>query len=166
MKTILPRPSAFVPRSSALLCYAQERQALLLTYGRLFAEFLKEESLVPLGLLALSTSVGFRYGCPYDLCSLHKFRNSSEAQNLSKLATRRRNRTPSSTLRRSNKEIAKFWAFPLEPESFSFWLPASSASGFCKRQKIRKRKYDQSRRHHRNRPAVVHKRMSAKPDCD
>ena len=32
------------------------------TYGRFFAEFLKEKSLVPLGLLALSTSVGFRYG--------------------------------------------------------------------------------------------------------
>ena len=31
------------------------------TYGRFFAEFLNEESLVPLGLLALSTSVGLRY---------------------------------------------------------------------------------------------------------
>ena len=39
-----------------------EEQALLRTYGRFFAEFLKEKSLVPLGLLALSTSVGFRYG--------------------------------------------------------------------------------------------------------
>jgi|GEM_PF-4688528 len=36
-------------------------QALLLTYGRFFAEFLNEESLVPLGLLALSTCVGLRY---------------------------------------------------------------------------------------------------------
>ena len=37
-------------------------QALSLSYGRFFAEFLNDESLVPLGLLALSTSVGFRYG--------------------------------------------------------------------------------------------------------
>ena len=35
------------------------RQALSLTYGRFFAEFLKENSLVRLGLLALSTCVGF-----------------------------------------------------------------------------------------------------------
>ena len=39
-----------------------EGQALSLTYGRFFAEFLKEKSLVPLGLLALSTCVGLRYG--------------------------------------------------------------------------------------------------------
>ena len=37
-------------------------QALSLTYGRFFAEFLNDDSLVPLGLLALSTCVGFRYG--------------------------------------------------------------------------------------------------------
>ena len=37
-------------------------QALSLTYGRLYAEFLSGKSLVPLGLLALYTSVGFRYG--------------------------------------------------------------------------------------------------------
>ena len=37
-------------------------QALSLTYGRFFAEFLRGKSLVPLGLLALSTCVGFRYG--------------------------------------------------------------------------------------------------------
>jgi hypothetical protein len=37
-------------------------QALLRTYGRFFAEFLNDESLVPLGLLALFTSVGLRYG--------------------------------------------------------------------------------------------------------
>ena len=37
-------------------------QALSLTYGRFFAEFLSGNSLVPLGLLALSTSVGLRYG--------------------------------------------------------------------------------------------------------
>ena len=40
----------------------KEGQALSLTYGRFFAEFLRGKSLVPLGLLALSTSVGFRYG--------------------------------------------------------------------------------------------------------
>jgi hypothetical protein len=38
------------------------RQTLSLTYGRFFAEFLRGKSLVPLGLLALSTCVGFRYG--------------------------------------------------------------------------------------------------------
>ena len=36
-------------------------KALLRTYGRLFAEFLKEDSFVPLRLLASSTSVGLRY---------------------------------------------------------------------------------------------------------
>jgi hypothetical protein len=39
-------------------------QALSRSYGRLFAEFLDEESLVPLGLLDLSTCVGLRYGQP------------------------------------------------------------------------------------------------------
>ncbi len=37
-------------------------QALLRTYGRFFAEFLKDDSLVPLRLLASPTSVGLRYG--------------------------------------------------------------------------------------------------------
>ena len=37
-------------------------QALSRSYGRFFAEFLNEDSLVPLGLLALSTCGGFRYG--------------------------------------------------------------------------------------------------------
>ena len=36
-------------------------EILSLTYDRFFAEFLNEKSLVPLGLLALSTCVGFRY---------------------------------------------------------------------------------------------------------
>jgi hypothetical protein len=40
----------------------QRRQALFRSYGRLFAEFLDEESLVHLGLLDLSTCVGLRYG--------------------------------------------------------------------------------------------------------
>ena len=40
---------------------APARQALSLTYGRYFAEFLEEESLVPLRLLASSTCVGLRY---------------------------------------------------------------------------------------------------------
>jgi len=39
-----------------------EGQALLLTYGRFFAEFLEDLSLVRLGLLDLTTCVGFRYG--------------------------------------------------------------------------------------------------------
>ena len=38
------------------------RQTLSRSYGRLFAEFLNEESLVHLGLLDLSTCVGLRYG--------------------------------------------------------------------------------------------------------
>ena len=34
----------------------------MLTYGRFFAEFLEDLSLVRLGLLALNTCVGLRYG--------------------------------------------------------------------------------------------------------
>jgi hypothetical protein len=41
--------------------FSLDRQALYRRYGRFFAEFLSEKSLVPLGLLALSTSVGLRY---------------------------------------------------------------------------------------------------------
>ena len=37
-------------------------RTLSLSYGRCIAEFLDEESLVHLGLLALSTCVGLRYG--------------------------------------------------------------------------------------------------------
>ena len=37
-------------------------QSLFRSYGRCFAEFLDEESLVHLGLLDLSTGVGLRYG--------------------------------------------------------------------------------------------------------
>lgn len=37
-------------------------QTLFRSYGRLFAEFLDEDSLVHLGLLDLSTCVGLRYG--------------------------------------------------------------------------------------------------------
>jgi hypothetical protein len=40
-------------------------QTLLLTYGRFFAEFLGDLSLVRLGLLALNTCVGLRYGLHY-----------------------------------------------------------------------------------------------------
>jgi len=47
-------------------CEAQGRQTLYRRYGRFFAEFLKDDSLVPLGLLALSTCVGFRYGAVYN----------------------------------------------------------------------------------------------------
>ena len=39
-----------------------EGQALLRTYGRFFAEFLEDLSLVRLSLLDLNTCVGFRYG--------------------------------------------------------------------------------------------------------
>ena len=39
-----------------------EGQALLRTYGRFFAEFLEDLSLVRLGLLDLTTCVGLRYG--------------------------------------------------------------------------------------------------------
>ena len=41
-------------------------QTLLLTYGRFFAEFLEDLSLVRLGLLALNTCVGLRYGSRID----------------------------------------------------------------------------------------------------
>ena len=40
-------------------------QALSLTYGRFFAEFLEDISLVRLGLLDLTTCVGLRYGRIY-----------------------------------------------------------------------------------------------------
>jgi len=52
-------------RCGPLLSYlaiTKRGQALSLTYGRFFAEFLRGKSLVPLGLLALSTCVGLRYG--------------------------------------------------------------------------------------------------------
>ena len=39
-----------------------EGQALSLTYGRFFAEFLEDLSLVRLTLLELTTCVGLRYG--------------------------------------------------------------------------------------------------------
>ena len=42
-------------------CEALVGQALSRTYGRFFAEFLNEESLVPLRLLASPTCVGLRY---------------------------------------------------------------------------------------------------------
>ncbi len=38
------------------------REALSRSYGRFFAEFLEEQSLVRLGLLDLTTCVGLRYG--------------------------------------------------------------------------------------------------------
>ena len=39
-----------------------EGQTLSRSYGRFFAEFLEEDSLVRLGLLDLNTCVGLRYG--------------------------------------------------------------------------------------------------------
>ncbi len=44
------------------LVLANEGQALSLTYGRFFAEFLEDILLVRLGLLDLTTCVGVRYG--------------------------------------------------------------------------------------------------------
>ena len=57
--------SATVCVKSAIFCgqcFALTGRALLLTYGRFFAEFLEEPSLVRLGLLDLTTCVGLRYG--------------------------------------------------------------------------------------------------------
>ena len=48
------------------------RQSLFRSYGRFFAEFLSEGSLVGLGLLDPSTGVGLRYGRQQ-----HKFMNFS-----------------------------------------------------------------------------------------
>ena len=45
-----------------LVSHTVAEQALFRSYGRCFAEFLDEESLVHLGLLDLSTCVGLRYG--------------------------------------------------------------------------------------------------------
>ena len=50
------------PGRLSLQPFNKEGQAILLTYGRFFAEFLRGKSLVPLGLLDLSTCVGLRYG--------------------------------------------------------------------------------------------------------
>ena len=47
-------------------------RTLLLTYGRFFAEFLEDLSLVRLALLELNTCVGLRYGLRLD-----KFRSFS-----------------------------------------------------------------------------------------
>ena len=54
----------FLKRKLAILTVINtvRGQALFRSYGRLFAEFLDEESLVHLGLLDLSTCVGLRYG--------------------------------------------------------------------------------------------------------
>lgn len=49
--TLVPTPS-----------FCLDRQALYRRYGRFFAEFLKDDSLVPLRLLASPTSGGLRYG--------------------------------------------------------------------------------------------------------
>ena len=46
----------------AIMINKMTGQTLSRSYGRLFAEFLDEESLVHLGLLDLSTCVGLRYG--------------------------------------------------------------------------------------------------------
>ena len=51
-----------IPPRSKFLLDSVMGQALFRSYGRLFAEFLDEESLVHLGLLDLSTCVGLRYG--------------------------------------------------------------------------------------------------------
>ncbi len=63
-KIFLEITSALFSVYSAIFCGqcgALTRQILSLTYDRFFAEFLNEKSLVPLGLLALSTCVGLRY---------------------------------------------------------------------------------------------------------
>ena len=44
------------------IAFTAAGQSLSRSYGRLFAEFLDEDSLVHLGLLDLSTCVGLRYG--------------------------------------------------------------------------------------------------------
>ena len=50
------------PGNLSLRPLLAERQALSRSYGRFFAEFLKDPSLVRLGLLDLTTCVGLRYG--------------------------------------------------------------------------------------------------------
>jgi hypothetical protein len=49
-------------RQGSLAAAHLHGQALSLTYGRYFAEFLEDTSLVRLGLLDLTTCVGLRYG--------------------------------------------------------------------------------------------------------
>ena len=50
------------PGNLSLRPFIAEGQALSLSYGRFFAEFLEDLSLVRLGLLDLTTCVGLRYG--------------------------------------------------------------------------------------------------------
>ena len=50
------------PSGSLAAAHLKSGQALLRTYGRCFAEFLNEGSLVHLRLLASPTCVGLRYG--------------------------------------------------------------------------------------------------------
>jgi len=54
--------SQTLQRTNFILLSAPTRQALSRTYGRLFAEFLNEDSPVRLGVLHQPTCVGFRYG--------------------------------------------------------------------------------------------------------
>jgi len=49
-------------RMGSFAAASRRRQTLSRSYGRLFAEFLNEGSLVHLGLLDPSTGVGLRYG--------------------------------------------------------------------------------------------------------
>ena len=56
-------------RLGIILCgpaSCEKGQTLLLTYGRFFAEFLEDLSLVRLTLLELNTCVGLRYGLNID----------------------------------------------------------------------------------------------------
>ena len=62
-------------------------QALLLTYGCFFAEFLEDLSLVRLGLLDLTTCVGFRYGL--NLFNLRSFSWKRAPQNFMHLTQAR-----------------------------------------------------------------------------
>ena len=57
--------------SSKLNAESRNSQALSLTYGRFFAEFLRDDSLVRLRLLASPTSVGLRYG--FSVVNLRSF---------------------------------------------------------------------------------------------
>ena len=70
---VLAGTCVFVKQSPEKLSLrpTQGGQGLSRSYGRFIAEFLSEGSLVPLGLLALFTCVGLRYGA--DIINLRRF---------------------------------------------------------------------------------------------
>lgn len=67
-------------QGSFAAAHLYDEQALSLTYGRCFAEFLEDRSLVRLSLLDSTTCVGLRYG--FDTPNLRSFSWKALHENL------------------------------------------------------------------------------------